>query len=140
VIEEVGTGSIMPGQILEYKTGGKVGQNSTGGVAGLPLIALETHTPDTITYPTTGAIDIPYDDGETVYCAYCQAGDVINGWLKDGESVKKGIDFLIRDGAGRFASCGTGISVGTSNPIGVPDETLNNSSGGTAVRCRIRII
>jgi len=37
-----------------------------------------------------------------------------------------------------LTSCGTGTSVGTSNPIGIAWESA--AASGTAVRCQVRIV
>jgi len=137
-LEAIGTGAIMPGQLLEMESSEYVQQHSVAGGASAKLVALENQTPDTHTYPTTAAIDIPYDSGDTVYYAQASPGDVLNMWIASGESVSKGIDWLIPDAAGRLTSCGTGTSVGTSNPIGLAAEDAN-ASGGTAIRCLVRI-
>lgn len=138
-LEAIGTGAIMPGQLLEMESNEYVQQHSAAGGASAKLVALESQTPDTDTYPTTAAIDIPYDSGDTVYYAQASPGDVLNMWIASGESVSKGIDWLIPDGAGRLTSCGTGVSVGTSNPVGLAWEDAN-ASGGTAIRCLVRIV
>lgn len=137
-LEAVGTGAIMPGQLLGMESNEYVQQHATASGASGKLVALENQTPDTHTYPTTAAIDIPYDSGDTVYYTQASPGDVLNMWLKAGENVSKGIDWLISDGAGRLTSCGTGTSVGTSNPVGMAWKDAN-ASGGTAIRCLVRI-
>lgn len=136
--EEVGTGSIIPGEALEYDTNGYVQRVSTAGVATPKLVAMENPTPDTDDYPTTAAVDIPYADGDTVQFAVGKPGDVFNMRLADGESVTQMRDFLIPNDAGQLTSCGTGISVGTSNPIGIAWETVDAS--GTAARCQVLIV
>ena len=138
-LEAIGTAAIMPGQLLEMESNEYVQKHSAAGAASAKLVALENQTPDTHTYPTTAAIDIPYDSGDTVYYTQASPGDVLNMWIASGQNVSKGIDWLIPDGAGRLTSCGTGVSVGTSNPIGVPAEDAN-ASGGTAIRCLVRIV
>jgi len=138
-LEDIGTAAIMPGQLLEMESSEYVQKHSAAGGASAKLVALENQTPNTTTYPTTAAIDIPYDSGDTVYYTQASPGDVLNMWIASGQNVSKGIDWLISDGSGRLTSCGTGTSVGTSNPIGVPAEDAN-ASGGTAIRCLVRIV
>jgi hypothetical protein len=137
--ENIGTKSIMPGQVLEFESNGYVQKHSEADAPAF-FVALETETPDTSQYPQTPSIDIPYADGETVYMAQFRPGDVVNMWLADGNNVTKGRHLLGSDGSGRLASLGTGnVAIGTANPIGVAWEDNNNSSG-TAVRCKVLII
>jgi len=139
-LEAVGSGVILPGQLLQIDSGsGKVDQHATASGASAKFVALENQTPDTFNYPTTAAIDIRYDDGDTVQYAQGMPGDVLNMWLKASESVAKGLEWLISDGSGHVASCGTGVSVGTSNPVGIAWQTVD-ASGGSALRCLVRIV
>lgn len=140
IMEAIGTGSILPGDLLAFNAGGKVVRHPLAGSPAIPLIALEIQTPDTVTYPTTAKIDIPYSDGDLVYFAVGQAGDIYNMWLDDGATVKKGKSVVISDGAGRIQYAGTGIAaIGTTCPVGYAWKTVNNSAGGTSVRCPIMI-
>lgn len=137
-LEAVGTSPIIPGHLLEFESNGYVKRHATASGAAAPFVAMELFTPDTHTYPTTAAIDIPYADGDSVYFAQGQPGDVFNMWIASGQDVTKGLDWMISDGSGRLKSCGTGVSVGTSNPIGIAWESA--AASGTAVRCQVRIV
>jgi len=137
-LEAIGTGAIMPGQLIEFESNGYVQQHATAGGASMKLVALENQTPDTHDYPTTAAIDIPYASGDTIYFCQASPGDVLNMWIASGQDVTKMIESLVSDGGGRLVSCGTGVSVGTSNPVGRPWEDAA-ASGGTAIRCLVRI-
>lgn len=138
-LEALGSGVIYPGQLLYMVSATQVDQHATASGAAAKLISLENPTPDTFTYPTTAAIDIPYADGDTVQFFQAMPGDVVNMKIASGQSVTKGQDWLISDGNGNLKSCGTGVSVGTSNPIGIAWQTVN-ASGGTAARCLVRIV
>ena len=137
-LEAIGTGAIYPGKLLEMESNEYVQHHSVASGATAKLVALESQTPDTHDYPTTAAIDIPYASGDTVYYTQASPGDVLNMWLAAGQDVSKGIDWLISDGAGALTSCGTGVSVGTSNPVGLAWEDA--VPGESAGRCLVRII
>jgi hypothetical protein len=139
-LEAVGSAVLIPGWTVEIKAAGdKLGTLAAKGQAFGKFIVLENHTPDTITHPTKDAVDIPYAADDTVY--YCQAppGALMNLWLADGETVVKGKTFVAGGTGGKVFACGTGLNVGTSNPIGVAWEDKDNSSGGTAVRLLVQI-
>lgn len=137
-LEAIGTGAVYPGKLLEMDSNGYVLHHATASGATAKLVALEHQTPDTQTYPTTAAIDIPYDSGDLVYYTQASPGDVLNMWLASGESVTKGLEWLISNGAGLLTSCGTGVSVGTSNPVGIAWQTVDAGSGN--LRCLVRIV
>lgn len=140
-LEAVGSVALMPGWFVEMKgAGDKLGRLGSNGLATPKLVVLENPTPDTHDYPTTAAIDIPYDADDTVYYTQVQAGDVVNAWLADGETVVKGQTWLAVGTVGKVFAVGTGLNVGTSNPVGVAWEDNDNSGGGTAVRCLVRIV
>lgn len=138
-LEAIGTAAVYPGKLLEFESSaGYIRHHSVASGATAKFVALEHQTPDTITYPTTAAIDIPYDSGDLVYYTQASRGDVLNMWVAEGESVTKGIDWLISNGAGLLTSCGTGLSVGTSNPVGLAWQTVDASSADS--RCLVRIV
>jgi len=138
-LEAVGSGVIYPGQLLYMVTATQVDQHATASGASAKFISLVNPAPDTYTYPTTAAIDIPYADGDTVQFMQGLPGDVVNMKIASGQSVTKGKHWLISDGNGNLKSCGTGLSVGTSCPIGIAWQTVN-ANGGTAARCLVRIV
>lgn len=126
-LEAVGSATIYPGMLLTFLSGGKITPHATASGASAKFVALENQTPDTFTYPTTAAIDIPYASEDTVYYAQLQAGDVANMRWANGQSPTFGIDWVISDGNGNLTSCGTGVSVGTSNVIGLAWQTVTAS-------------
>lgn len=138
-LEAVGSAAMMPGWTAEFKAAGtKIGKVATKGGAAVPFIVLENQTPDTHTYPTTANIDIPYTSGDTVYFCQPGPGDVLNCWLEAGDTVQRGVTYIAAGTAGKVFAVGTGINVGTSNPIGVAWEDVTAS--GTATRCLVRFI
>ena len=136
-LDAIGTGTIVPGELLAMNAAGKVLAHDVAGAANPKLVALENETQDDISNPTTARIDQTYSDGDTVYFCQAQPGDVLLMRLAANQSVTKGLEYLASDGNGELASIGTGLSVGTSNPIGVPDET---ATAAAIFRCKVRII
>jgi len=66
-----------PGHLLRFDADEELELHATAdGVLAGKLIALENPTPDTITYPTTAAISIPYAADDTAYFAEGQPGDI----------------------------------------------------------------
>jgi len=59
--------------------------------------------------------------------------------VAQGEPVTKGLEWLISDGSGHVKTCGTGVSVGTSNTVGIAWQTVD-ASGGSALRILVRIV
>jgi hypothetical protein len=139
VHEEPGDGTIYPGFLLEYD-GGEVQAHSTAGGPAVAWFALEHRTPDTETYPTTAAIDIPYEDGDTVYFAHMRPGDVINAKIADGESVTQGETYLQSNGDGTLAAVTIDAGDVETSVIAVAYETVDNSLGGAPARCLVEIL
>lgn len=138
-LEAVGSAVLLPGWVVEIKgAGDKLGRVAAPGIANAKLVVLENQTPDTHTYPLVASIDIPYPSGDTIYYTQAQAGDVLNMWLRGGDTVVKGQSYVAAGTAGHVMNIGTGLNVGTSNPIGVAWE--DKSASGTSVRCLVRII
>ncbi|OQX65412.1 MAG: hypothetical protein B5M51_00780 [Anaerolinea sp. 4484_236] len=138
-IEAVGTSTLLPGHLLEFDANGYVQRHSEAGAPAF-MFADITKTPDTYEYPSTAKIDIPYKDGETVYAFQPNPGDIVYAKIASGQNVTKGRDMLISDGNGNLTSAGTGnVACGTTNPIATPWENAN-ASGGTAIRCLVRIL
>jgi len=128
MIEAIGSGTIYPGELVYMCTATKVHTHATAGAAAVPFFAVENPTPDTSgSYAGSASIDIPYSDGDTVYFRQAVAGDVVNARLANSQSVTKGLEWLASDGNGELASIGTGVSVGTSNPVGVAWQTVSAS-------------
>jgi len=137
-LEAVGSVALLPGWMVEIKaTGAKLGKPSAG-TRTEKLVVLENNTPDTHSYPTTAAVDIPYSADDTVYYTQAQAGDVLNLWLQGGETVVKGQTWLSHGTGGKLKAVGTGLSGGTSNPIGRAWES--KTATGTSTRCQVRIV
>jgi hypothetical protein len=125
---------ITPGQLLEINTDEEVAKHSSdGGVIPGKLIALESPT---AVAGTTGVIDTTYAAGDTVYYAVGQPGDVYYMFLKNGETVVKGVTQVVSDGAGAVKAVSIGETTVTETVVGVADQDLTASS---ATRCRIRI-
>jgi len=137
--EEVGTGSIYPGLMLMHDLNGYVAIHNVDTGANSGMVALESQTPDTNTYPTTASTEIPYTDHDTVYYAFAMPGDIMQVRLKSGSTVVKGRTWLGNDGNGQLKAIGTEgmpTTVGTSNPVGVAWESI--ASCGSGALCRVK--
>jgi len=121
MLEAVGTGTIYPGDLVEIKPGGtKLQVHSTASGASARFIAIENPTPNTSsTYAGSASIDIPYTSGDTVYYRMGQRGDEVNMRWATSVTAVKGVSWMTSDGSGQLTNCGTGVSVGTSNPVGL---------------------
>lgn len=139
--EEIVADAVNPGMLLEYTSAGKVDKHSEADGPAIPLFADLSYTVDDRDYPTTASIDIPYSADDTIYMVQGKPGDVIYAWLADGANVKKGRNYLGSNGTGHLDDLGTGnVALGTANPVAIAWETLDNSAGGTAVRCKVLIV
>lgn len=126
--EAISSGTVYPGDLLEL-SGGAVLAHSTGtGVLPGKLIALVNPTPNTNTYPTTAAVDIPYDNGNTCYYAVGQPGDRYNMRLAASQTAVAGVSQLASNGdgtlrvitvaAGHLANSVVGISANSVTTAG----------------------
>jgi hypothetical protein len=126
--------AITPGQLLEINSDEEVAKHSAdSGVLPGKLFALESPT---AAASTTAAIDTNYAAADVVYFGQFQPGDVVYGFLKNGETVVKGITQLVSDGAGAVKAVSVGTSTLEGSVVGVADQDLTASG---ATRCRIRI-
>jgi len=139
--EAIAHEALYPGHLLNINTDEEVQKhNAAADVLVGKLVAAESQTPDTATYPTTAAIDIPYAADDTAYYVEGVAGDVFNMWLAAGESAVKGISQMVSDGSGALTVATVGTATLANSIVGIADEDVDNSGGSVAVRCRVRII
>lgn len=131
--------AITPGMLLEFDTGELDKHGVDAGVASPVLVALESPT---AAAGTTAAIDTAYANGETVYYAVGQPGDVFYMYLahSTGNNAVKGVSKLVSKGNGYLKVNTVGTAVTDGVLVGVPEENLDNSAtGGSAARIRVRI-
>ena len=126
-----------PGHLLRFDASEELEKHATAdGVLVGKLVALENPTPDTITYPTTAAISIPYAADDTAYYAEGQPGDIFQMFLHDGETVVKGISQLGSNADGALKVVTVGTSTLANSLVGVADEDAT-ASGDTLIRVMI---
>lgn len=126
-----------PGHLLRFDTSEELEKHATAdGVLVGKLIALENPTPDTITYPTTAAISIPYAADDTAYYAEGQPGDIFQIFLANAQTVVKGISQLASNGDGTLKVATVAAGTLANAIIGVADEDAT-ASGDTLIRVRI---
>lgn len=133
-----GSAGIKPGMLLGFNSTGQVKKHAVAaGNARPTFVALESPTAKP---GADAAIDTAYVDGDTVYYATPQAGDV--GYLflahSTGNTAVKGVSTLVSAGNGyvKVAALTTGVVQGAI--VGVPDESVDNSSGTGPVRLRVK--
>lgn len=126
-----------PGHLLRFDADEELEKHATAdGVLVGKLVALESQTPDTHTYPTTAAISIPYAADDTAYYAEGQPGDVFQMFLYNGETVVKGVTQLISNGDGTLKAETVDAATLANAIVGVADEDAT-ASGDTLIRVRI---
>jgi hypothetical protein len=95
VIEEfVATETITPGMLLEFDSTGKVKKHDVAGGNVYPMFALEDELQGK-------GIDDDYASTDPVQVWIPGCGDIVRGWLADGQNVAIG-DWLISNGAGKL--------------------------------------
>jgi len=130
--------AITPGHLLEVDSSEHYIKHD-GAEEFLPrkIVALETLTPDTITYPTTAMIDIPYASGDTVYAGIVGPGDRAYMFLAAGYTAVEGVSQLCSAGDGTLH---VNDSVSDKAVVfGVPAEDKDNSGGTAAVRVLVDV-
>ena len=130
--------ALTPGHLVRFDADEELEKHGTAdGVLVGKLVVLENPTPDTYTYPTTAAIDIPYAANDTCYYAEGVPGDIFNMILASSVTAVKGISQLVSNGDGtlKVATVGAGTLAGAV--VGVADQDV--TSGTATARCRVRI-
>ena len=125
-----GEAGILPGHLLEFSSGEVVTHNVADGVARPIRVAVES---DTVNPSATAIIDVPYADGDNVYYVVGQPGDVLYMLLADGQNAVEGVSVLVSnaDGTLKIAAAVDATLIAGAQ-VGVPAESLNNSSGNPA--------
>ena len=126
-----------PGHLLRFDTDEELEKHATAdGVLVGKLVADINPTPDTITYPTTAAISIPYAADDAAYYIEAQAGDILMMFLYNGQTVVKGITQLISNGDGTLKAETVDAATLAHAIVGVADED-KTASGDELIRVRI---
>ena len=141
--EKLASEPILPGKLVEFvPSGGDQGQlrlHATAGGNAMPSFAFERLTPDRAN--TNQAIDTTYADGETMRWMIGRPGDMVYAWLKpaaaavvEGTPLVSGANGNLQPAAATAATEATSAAI-----VGMAAEAIDNSGGGTAVRCRVRV-
>jgi len=129
--------ALYPGMLARFDADEELEAHATaGGVLVGKVVILETQTPDTDTYPTTAAIDIPYTIGDTAYYAVGQPGDIFNMFLANGETAVKGVSQLISNADGSLKVESVDADTLAGSIVGVAAADLANTTGS---RARLRV-
>lgn len=132
--ETAGEAGIKPGHLLEISSGEVIKNTALDAPARPPKIALESPT---AADGSTAAIDTAYADGDTVYYAVGQPGEIYYMWLENGANAVAGVSHLGSSGTGALTVITIDGTTLAETVIGVPAESLNNTSGADA---RIRVM
>lgn len=126
-----------PGHVLRFDTSEELELHATaGGVFVGKLVADINPTPNTTTYATTAAIDIPYAADDTAYYIEGAPGDILMVYLADQQTVVKGITQLISNGDGTLKAETVDGDTIAGSIFGVAAEDAT-ASGDTLIRVRI---
>jgi hypothetical protein len=135
--EAIADEAFSPGHLLRFDADEELEKHNTAdGVLIGKLVAAINPTPDTITYPTTAAVDIPYTADDMAYYIEGQPGDILMIYLEDAETVVKGVSQLVSNGGGTLKVVTVGTSTLANSVVGVADEDAT-ASGDTLIRVRI---
>ena len=126
--EALAGATITPGQLLAWSTGALIPHGTANGVKGVPMVAVETLTPNA---DTTAQVSVTYPSGDTVYYVTPRAGDVLYMFLKNGENVAVGAT-LASDGAGALQAITVSTLSLENAVVAVAAQALNNSTGAAA--------
>lgn len=129
--------AITPGELLERNSAGNVIPHGTSaGYAGEKLVALETQHADA---RGTEQIDVDYASADVVYVAVGRPGDVFYMWLAGSEQAYEG-SALVSDGAGALNHHTPGTDDTAGALVAIAEEDLDNSTNGSRVRIKARIM
>lgn len=143
LVERIADAAITPGMLCFINSDNEFAKHATAGGNTPRFIAVENPYSG---YTTGAAIDHAYATGETVYCIYAQGGDVVYGFLANGENAAIGSP-LKSDGAGGFAvwaaqavdeAGAATFTIYEGGPIAYAVEALNNATGAQA-RLKVRL-
>ena len=135
--------AFYPGHVLRFDSDEELEKHATsGGVLVGKLVADINPTPDTVTYPTTAAVSIPYAADDTAYYIECQPGDIVQAMLAASQTVVKGVTQLVSQGgtvAGTLAAETVDQTTLTGAVFGVADEDATTTASATATLVRVRV-
>lgn len=134
--ETAGEAGIKPGHLLAMSSGELIKHATADGIALARLVALESPTAEA---GTTPAIDTAYADGDSVYYAVGQPGDIFYMWLATANNAVRGVSALVSNGDGTLKIATVSDTTLAGAVIGVPAENLNNTSG-SAARLKVQIV
>ena len=136
--EAIADEALTPGHLVRFDADEELELHATAdGVCVGVLVVLENPTPDTHTYPTTAAIDIPYAADDTAYYAEGTRGDIFNMLLATSQTAVKGISNLVSNGDGTLKVATVGAGTLANAVVGVADADVTTGTATARVRVRI---
>lgn len=133
--KKAGEANILPGHLLAISSGNVI-KHATADGATSKLVAVENPFAN---HATDANIAQAYANGDTVYHVHAQPGDVLYMLLATGNNAVEGVSLLFSNGDGTLKVAANSATVLEGSLVGVPAESLNNSSG-SAQRLAVRIV
>lgn len=126
--------SIIPGHLIEVMSTSKVKKNAGASIPCRKLFALEEgqigRTIDTPYVSTSGS-----GAGDVVRCHQALPGHLVNGFCPASATALVKGDKVKSNGDGTMVK----ITASTDFVIGLVEEAVDNSAGGSAARVKVRI-
>jgi hypothetical protein len=120
--------TITPGMLIDRNTANAVIPHATaGGPAAMDIAIENQHISKTI--------NDNYLTGDLVFLHRLKKGEEFYGLLPAGAAAVTPATYLTSNGDGTFKSAAT-----TDIRIAKPVESVDNSAGGSAARCKMRVI
>lgn len=130
-----GEANIKPGHLLAISSGAAIKHATADGVQ-QALVAIENAAAESA---TASNIDIAYTNGDTLHYAVGKPGDVLYMWLATANDAVEGVSQLVSNGDGTLKLATVAAGTLTGAVVGVPAESLNNTSG-SAARLAVRLL
>lgn len=119
--------AIKPGHLMATHTNGKLKVHASAGSFAEIMVAIE----DALQGKT---IDDAYAEDDLVRLVRAVAGDCLYMWIAAGVDADIE-DFLTSNGDGTLK-----VATSTDERLFAVEETVDNSAGGAAVRCKVRVM
>lgn len=132
-----GAASITPGELLQGPDTALIVHAAAAGEVVPKKIALEKQTNDVA---ATANIAVDYTNGETLYYAIAQPGELYYMWLAAGENA--GANAMLQsNGAGALqVLADADATTVTESIVGRAKAAVNNAAGGSPVRIVVEIV
>lgn len=135
--EAMAGAALTPGELLDRNSAGNLIPHGTGGgFVGEALVCMETQHADAA---GTDQMNVDYASADVAYYAVGQPGDVYYMFLKGSDQAYEG-SALTSDGAGALQHHTPGTDDIDGSIVAVAEEDKDNSTNGSRVRIKARIV